>query len=265
MIDLIDRVSTYLPLIATIVLLLASDFVSGIFNFVPLGLMLAIMASSFLGIAVFLERRVAGLHRAVVTLTERQDSFLRASVPSLTNISLAQGFEIMAHRNARWRTLRVYAVSSQMILNMVRLHEIEIDSCQVLVRSCADAVNSQGQQLARDITLAEQTWHGLVQEGRIRHLVVRHYDFTPTEYECLVDEDWLLLGLYDIDRDGYAGVKVRPATLINGASPAGRGTVEAFSTRFDNLFEASRPDCEDAQTGTVAMRNRQKKPPLTKK
>jgi hypothetical protein len=245
----IERVSTYLPLIGTAVLLLISTFAEGVLKSVPIAILLAIMATSFVLTAVHLESNLAGakdelsqtrhdvqdLGQRIDRLESTQADYLRSAQPDLRVMELGDGFRVMSERNPRIGHLRIYAISSQQILSFLRFYPFHVEKCSVLLRGFPDD-DAQHRDFASQIKLAVRDWRAMVPAGRIDDLSIRSYDFFPTEYECIFDGGSLLLGLYDSDPDDYSEVRVRGVTLIEASTPAGQQVVNQYIERFDNLF-----------------------------
>ena len=76
--------------------------------------------------------------------------------------------------------LRIYAISSVQILSLVKSHAFKIERCSILLRAFApdDPVDSD---FLSQIKLAVTDWRALERERRIGKLIVRTYDFQPTE------------------------------------------------------------------------------------
>jgi hypothetical protein len=239
--QLLQKASTYLPLIGTVIILLIATFDSNIFKYVSISLLLAIMAVSFVLTAVYLQTQLQETKQGLGKLTTRvgeleqvQDSYLKAMIPVIQAVSLAQGFQIVS-KASRIGHLRVFAISSQQILGFVKFHGFEIERCTVLVRGFSPD-DAEHRDFLSQIKLVVRDWRALERQGRIRDLAVRTYDFFPTEYECIFDDQYLLLGLYDSDPDDYSEVRVRNATLVDGVTSAGRQMIAEYTERFDNLF-----------------------------
>ena len=252
---LLQRISTYLPLVGTVLILLVATFYSGILDAVPLPLLLATMAVSFVLTAVHLESHLHLNSEVVRQLAERMQSFeiahtesLRLTVPAIQIVSLAHGFEIVSSRLLHIDHLRVFAISSQQILGFLRFHPFEIETCSLLLRGFArdDQAHSD---FRKQIELVVRDWRVLQRDGRIKNLTVRSYDFLPTEYECIFNDTFMLLGLYDSDPSDYSEVRVRKAALIEDSTLPAASMIAEYIERFDNLFSTCKghhgPDSYD--------------------
>jgi hypothetical protein len=242
----LQLVSTYLPLAGTVVLLLITTFDSGLLKSISPSLLLAIMAVSFLFVAVHLETRLAELNATIVTLggalTSRvaalettQKEYLQATVSPLRTATLGEVFQLALRNRGHVGHLRVYAISSQQILGFVRNHSFHIDRCSLLVRWFSADDRSD---FAAQVRLVLDDWAKLHRAGRIGELDISFYDFFPSEYEVIFDTTALILGLYDLDPEDYSGVKVRDATLIEGGPPSAQQIIHEFCDRFDGLHAA---------------------------
>jgi hypothetical protein len=239
----IEQVSTYLPLIGTAVVLILSTFVEGVLKSIPIAILLAIMATSFVLTAVHLEtnlqelrKEVSDMKNKVSGLEATQASYLDALIPETRVMTLAEGFRVGIDKIQRVGHLRIFAISSQQILSFLRFHAFQVERCSILLRSFPED-DAGHADFASQIRLVVKDWYNMKRDGRIANLRIRSYDFFPTEYECIFDSTLMMLGLYDSDPRDYSEVRVRGITLFDGATEPGRNVIREYIERFDTLFE----------------------------
>lgn len=239
---LLHLTSTYLPLVGTVLVLLIATFDSSLLDKVPLALLLAVMALSFVFVTVHLERRLFGLQtsvenleRGISALEETHRSYLEATTPTFRTGSLAEAFGRALRGRDRIGHLRIYAISSQQIFSFISNSTLIVDRCSLLIQGFPLDDESD---FAHQVRLVARDWRKLANTGRIGELEIRSYDYFPTDYEVLVDSDSLVLGLFDYDPDDYSKVGLRAATLFDGTSPDAENLISEFRDRFDRLFEA---------------------------
>jgi hypothetical protein len=244
---LLERISTYLPLVGTVLILLIATFYSDVLKAIPLSLLLAIMTISFVLTAVHLESQlhvnsevVRQFAKRMRSLEETQREYLKITLPPMRTVPLAEGFELASARLSRIDHLRVFAISSQQILGFMRFHPFEIENCSLLLRGFADDDEAH-RDFRKQIELVVRDWRALQRDGRIKNLTVRSYDFFPTEYECIFDNDFILLGLYDSDPNDYSEVRVRKVAMIESSTLPAELMIAEYIDRFDKLFEV----CKD--------------------
>jgi hypothetical protein len=240
--EFIQRITAYGPVVATTVVLLVQTFIPSALTALPLSATLAILAASVVFLVWHVETTLITSTRSIDTLgvrVERLESMQRAFITSstcLSHIRLGSAFAIIAGSTPRIGHLRIYAISSQQILSFLKFNDIIVDKCQILLRAF-DENDRPHQDFLNQIKLVVADWHHLQKSGRIGKLEIRHYDFFPTEYECIFDKDHLIIGLYDSDPEDYSEVRVRDPILVRGSSDAGRIMISEFADRFDGLFE----------------------------
>lgn len=247
---LLQLTSTYLPLAGTVIILLLQTFFSSLLDAVSLPLLLAIMAVSFVFVAVHLEQRLGGLQtsvetldqdvsKRVSTLEETHRAYLEATIPAFRTGSLAAAFDRALSGRDRIGHLRVYAISSQQIFGFISNSTVTVDRCSLLIQGFPLDDKSD---FAHQVRLNAHDWRKLAKAGRIRDLEIHSYDYFPTDYEVLIDSDALIFGLFDYDPDGYSKVSLRAATLFEGTTPDAEKLILEFRDRFDRMFK----DCETA-------------------
>lgn len=242
LIRLLGLTSTYLPLVATTIVLLVATFDTSLLDTIPQSLLLATMAVSFIFVAVHLEQRLAALRASVAelgttlsSLEATQRSYLEATTPDLSMGSLAETFARAVRGRDHVDHMRIYAISSEQIFSFVSNSDLTVDRCSLLIQGFPPDDESD---FARLVRLVAHNWRLLASRGRIKQLEIRAYDYFPTDYEVLFDSDALILGLFDFSSEEHSKVRLRAATLFDGTSPSARAHIQEFRDRFDNLFEA---------------------------
>jgi hypothetical protein len=240
---LIARVSAYLPIVLTVVLLVVTTFNSDILKYVPLELMIAVSSLSYVLIAVHLETRLStardkfeDLAIRVKDLQISHKEYLDTLVPSVQTMSLAQGFDLVSRTQDRWASMRVFAVSSQQIVTFFRSHRLVVEKCEILIHE-PPLKATRNRSSSSPVPFYIQDWRTLQREGFIGKLIIRSYDFLPTEYECIFDDRILLLGLYESVPTDYSRVKVGNVTAVRNSTQPGRQMIEEYRSRFDKLFD----------------------------
>jgi hypothetical protein len=233
----------------TVILLVATTFNSDILKFIPLELMLAVSALSFLLITVHLETRLTSmtdelqtLSVAVQKLENTQRDHLTAITPPIQTKTLAQAFDAVSRKRTRWGRLRIFAVTTHQICTFFSSHEFAVEQCDILLHQRTSSGNRRSSDNLRpDLTdhtdYLVELWRSLEKEGRIGALTVRSYNFLPMNYECIFDDEILLLGLYEPDPDNPIEVKVGSVTIVENNTPQGQRVIEEYQKRYDKLFE----------------------------
>jgi len=236
------RVITYTPLAATVLVLIIQNFFPSFFNDLSFQITSAIIASCTVCLVWHVEthltkstQSLGGLETRIHTLETTQETFIQ-SVKSLKQMQLGEAFSVIAKTSPRVEHLRIFAISSLQILSFFKFNDIRADKCQILLRGFEEN-DTDHQDFLNQIKLICSDWQYLHKTNRILELEIRHYDFLPTEYEVIFDNEYLIFGLYDSDPTDYSGVSVRNPVLVDSKTDAGRIMVSEFANRFDNLFK----------------------------
>jgi hypothetical protein len=205
--------------------------------------LLALLGLAMFGIGLHLEmrftqeaQRVDGLQNSIQLLVKTQIDFLDRTGRPIVLSGFGEGFRRQALVGSRIGTLRVFAISSQQILSFMRFENFQVDKCMLLLRGFGTE-DSTHSEFANQIILAARDWHRMAAEGKINNLIIRSYDFHPTEYQVIFDDRGMLTGLYDSDPTDYSEVKVRSPLYVDGSTGDGRTVIGEYQQRFDQLFQ----------------------------
>lgn len=173
------------------------------------------------------------LQERIGQLESTQDTFIKSNLV-LSKMSLSKAIADSIATREEISHLRIYAISSQQILSFINSHPTRIKQCDLLIRGIPEGeLNSL---FRSQIITVISDWKRLQRQGKVDRLTIRLYDFFPTEYHCIIDQDFLILGLYDSTPDDYSGVGVRNPVLVTSISHQGTSLIEEYLMRFDNLF-----------------------------
>ncbi len=241
----LERIAAYLAIVGISSILIIQEFFDQFLQDFTINAAIATMGISFVLVAWYLEGRLQSFDRSFALLSERierlaedQPRLIGAATSNFEVRSLSDAFKAATSRGLHVEHLRVYAISSIQIVHFVNHNKLKIDKCSVLVQSSHRHPDARQKEISENQALsAIHEWRSLVDVGRIRHLEILRYDFHPTEYECIFDDEYLILGLYDSKpAGGYSTIGVRDAVTIHAGSLAGARVISEFVERYDTLF-----------------------------
>jgi len=241
---ILERISAYLPLAGAGLLLALGNFWPSVIDQTSTQILVASVAVSVLLVAVHLESRLASLTAATAASSKSlaqlegiQTQLIGSATPLARAMSLAQSFELVASRSNHWRNVRIYAISSSQVLSFFRFQNLTAEECTVIIRGFPEN-EKRWKDLASQTALVVRDWRTLERTGRIKHLTVLSYDYFPSEYTCIFDDQLLLVGLFESDPSDYSGVRVGPSITYEGSHPDGVPILSAYRERFDILRDA---------------------------
>lgn len=114
-------------------------------------------------------------------------------------------------KNKRLKSLDIMAHTTKTYIHSIADNDVTIDNVRILVckpkdsasRHYPDAHCVQSLDAARD--QAVDLWRDLLKIGKIRNLEIRYYEFDPTFYFAIINDQYVHYGIYKIEhtRPGY--------------------------------------------------------------
>jgi hypothetical protein len=201
-----------------------------------------------------LKGRFAEMSDGMVDVTSRisalegtQRDYMKALKPIMRNVTLQESFILLAQRpDKSIKHLRIFAVSSQYILLHLESTGLRVGNCDLLIRS-VDKNDPKHDDFYREVTRIVKNWRNLEKRGRIGKLNILSFDFLPTEYHVIADNDSLISGLYTPDPRHYSETLVIDPVYVDDSSPESRTLISRYRERFDALFEL----CENSHGPNV--------------
>lgn len=137
--------------------------------------------------------------------------------------------------------LRVFALSSIKIEGQLRGLWVEniADSVELLLVNAKTYIAHPpptadfSNELRNVITWG---WVSLVKDNRIKNLKLRQYDFMPTEWFVIFDDDLAICGSYVFDEANIARARTSDSVFLYRKFGTGSVMLSAISKKFDELF-----------------------------
>jgi hypothetical protein len=239
----IDRIVAYLPALAFVLLIPLANFFPNALNALGLQYLFALLGLAMVGIGVQIENRsnrasetMDRLRDSVQKLVDTQTEYLERTRRPVVPSSFAEGFKQQMSLGSRIAKLRVFAISSQQILSFMQFERMQVGECKLLLRAF-DPKDQNHKEFSNQIALVVRDWNRLASDGKIGHLQIRSYDFLPTEYQVIFDDQTMLAGLYHSEPSDYSEVRVQPPFLVDGSTTDGKAVIDVYRDRFDRLFD----------------------------
>jgi uncharacterized membrane protein YeaQ/YmgE (transglycosylase-associated protein family) len=153
-------------------------------------------------------------------------------------VSLAQALDLAFAGKRRVTSMRIFAVSSHHIQNL--LPDNRIEHCQLLIHDGTTPTNSQVFRTVLDEVV--ENWIARCDSGRCGRLSLRRFDFLPQVYLVAVDHEIVIVGTYDPREEEFSGVWPNEPLVFSSQSVIGRDIVMKWCDWFDAIFEKAFSD-----------------------
>lgn len=142
------------------------------------------------------------------------------------------------------KTISAYTVNSYEIYN--KLNTILEQNPRMSIRKVTLLVRKKENETPNDIEILNRNielWKRLVQENRIKELVIIAYDHDPDHYYTILGNRLLFCGQVLFDKSLPTGTKVDYLPLVyDNSTKLGRQIIKNYQHHFDNIVQQYR--CE---------------------
>ncbi|MFC5472143.1 class I SAM-dependent methyltransferase [Cohnella suwonensis] len=163
------------------------------------------------------------------------------SVNLLSIQKLSDAFIRITSKKKEIKHLRVFAVTTNQIYtqveNLVR-DDVSIRKCTIMVRDFEWNDPTRNEEVVKEIDMFIKRWRQLHREGIIQELEIVRYSFLPTEYQCIFDDEYMILGLYQPSKTDDASVTVVKPIVISKGLAEGKAIIDTYTERFDHMVAA---------------------------
>ena len=155
--------------------------------------------------------------------------------------AITRAFELRKNPN----NVRIFALSSYKIQPLVEqlIEKGTIPSVQLLLANPDEYYHDPSDIFTQEMSLAvEWKWLDMVRNKKISRLEVRHYNFYPTEWFILLDNEVVVFGDFEFERNSVARAKTSSHVFVAGNTGAGVEVLLNMSAKFSYLFESCREE-----------------------
>lgn len=145
----------------------------------------------------------------------------------------------ISSRKNYFHHLKIFANNSINVLMAFSNSGIHVNKCDLMVRY----VEGQSDFDKYNITVKNlvEEWIKLQKEGRIKNLTIKVYDFPPTEWNMIFDNEYSITGLNCPNAEDWKKVRVHPTCfLISDLTNESTKTISIYSERFDDIFRTAK-------------------------
>lgn len=140
------------------------------------------------------------------------------------------------------KKLDLFAHSSQAFFQHLRIKLINCDEMRVVLRNPdsdvfikhktnKEAVDSEKYQIKNVIL----TWSEMIKENRVNRGVIKLYDFEPTIYMCVINNDYLIFGFYNASQIEW-GYSVKDVFVVKGEAITGKEMIKSYLVWFESVL-----------------------------
>jgi hypothetical protein len=176
-------------------------------------------------------------------------------IPDITSHDFKSAFESAHELRPRVRKVQIFGLSSYRIQPEVEAQwgTSGIEEMELLLVNARCYVKGSTDDFVHESRLAVcWNWLGMVKRGLIRRVTVRQYDFYPTEWFVIFDEELVIFGDYEFDVESIARARTKRTVLLARNHGAGSVMVQSFVSKFGALFDACGHDFgEDEFCGVI--------------
>jgi hypothetical protein len=236
----------YGPFVVVAALLVAtslSDEIPGLANIFPasrVGIYVCIAFVALLAFVLRLVNRTSDLANRVSLNTSIQERFIAAASRTTTQASLGEAFHMAGQVLGYSEKIRIFAITSKFISQHMQPREFSAKELRLLVSAAGPHAD---RLLDTEVLLSVvYTWVGRVRSGAIETLLVRQFDFYPTEWFAIFDDRLMIIGSYVYDKEAIGKTRTMPVAYVINADEDGRRLIESKIESFDSIFSAAATD-----------------------
>lgn len=198
-------------------------------NKVVLKIMDTILEKIIAGLAV------VGITSLVTRLYSRRKFFSKHDYV-IKHGDFNQLLTIAKENSGEVKSVKVLANMANLFLPAFQASEWAVFDLQLLLRKPHDNEDSLEKEYAQNLKTMIDDWRKLEEEERIKKLGVKYFDFLTTDWQVIIDDKFIILGLNVPKRDDWKRFKVLYSVLISGDTEAGKLLIEKYSVRFDKFY-----------------------------
>lgn len=143
------------------------------------------------------------------------------------------------------KTIRIFALSSYKIQPLIEqmIDKSSLDSVQLLLANPNEFYADPSEIFTQELSLAvEWKWLDMVRNQKVLNLEVRQYNFYPTEWFILLDDEVVVFGDFEFDKHSVARARTSQSVFVAANNGAGSDILKNCSRKFELLYDACKEE-----------------------
>lgn len=182
---------------------------------------------------------IAGLAVAIITGSATWFYKRKFSVKYRHNIKHGDLNELLAIIKKEYsdiKSLKVLANVTNIFLPAFQSSKLEVVEVQLLLRKPKENFQDSEEDYKNYFGTIINDWRKLEKNGRIKRLEIKYFDFLTPDWQVIIDDKFIILGLNVPQQDDWKKFEVLETILIAGDSKSGKLLIEKYSDRFDRFY-----------------------------
>ncbi len=134
------------------------------------------------------------------------------------------------------KTIKVLANVTNAFLPAFQNSGLNVIDMQLLLRRPSMENNEMNNNYRIYFNTIVADWEKLESEDRIKKLEVKYFDFLTTDWQIIIDDRFIILGLNVPQKDNWKQFKIMDTFLIAGDSSSEKLLIAKYTDRFDKFF-----------------------------
>jgi hypothetical protein len=179
------------------------------------------------------------------TVEAARNAFLEKSNVQVHELNTA--IQLIRERRPRVGILRAYAITAGHMAPILSGAKISAEHCKFLIYNplADNNPDRSNPKILRQLKRTAEACRGNISilsmlrgSNKITNLEIRRYNFFPTEYYIIADDQLLVSGNLETDLDDFSRVRPQDATVVFGDTASLKRIIELKIQTFDALFDA---------------------------
>jgi len=182
---------------------------------------------------------IAGLAVAIITSTSTWFFKRNFSLKFRHNIKHGDLNELLTIIKSKYpeiKTIKVLANVTNAFLPAFQSSSLRVVEMQLLLRKPDSNCDKKEEFYEHYFKTIVNDWEKLENKGIIKRLEIKYFDFLTTDWQVIIDDKFIILGLNVPEKDDWKMFEITDTILIVGDSDSGRSLIEKYSKRFDRFF-----------------------------
>jgi hypothetical protein len=182
---------------------------------------------------------IAGLAVAIITGTSTwlyKRKFSLRFRHTIKHGDLNEFLTIIKKTYPEIKTIKVLANVTNAFLPAFQSSGLNVIDMQLLLRKPANECEEIENDYKSYFNTIVNDWMKLAKQDRIKKLEIKYFDFLTTDWQVIIDDRFIILGLNVPQKDYWKKFEITDTILIAGDSPSEKSLIEKYSNRFDRFF-----------------------------
>ena len=178
---------------------------------------------------------IAGVILLIISWITNKKGFLRFG-HKIKHGNLDEFFAIIKKNIPEINEMKIIANVTNLAMPAFKISKLKANNVKLLLRKSENISTEKNNQYKYYLKGIVEDWEKLKSNNIIQNLNIRYFDFTTPDWQVIIDDKYMIMGLNIPSKDDWKRFEVMDVILMKGGREPEKSMIKKYSERFDKFY-----------------------------